>query len=232
MEPGLQTHRSLRSTEAYRLHEEEMQAQKLLEMKKLRRKRLKDRLKNRLKNFAEEPSEEELAEFSFEGASRPKRLRIPNFSLRVLRYTANPALIKANKHLILSSDWENVTKKIDSVKSKIVSLFWTNLEKNLLLSPKPNFTDVNLTPPTMLLDGQISQVNYPRVPNIVKPEVKTVDHSSLKIDAVGSQDSYDKVTRQRGRPLSCGLVKVNNLAKAVNETLDLIRSCKINLKKL
>lgn len=220
-------HKSLRWFEAYKRREEDEQVRRLMDSRILRNKRLKQRRK-RVPYVPGNPEPHRDVRSS-ECSKRPKWSRTPAINLRVLRFTPNPPLIKANKHLILSSDWETVTRNVDGVKNRIVSLFWTHLEQKLFPPPKHSQNKASVNDPPDLLE---SKLNYPSDAKLNKGDVLLNRFDSMRMNPTCSQDPESKTVPNKTTRGSCGLLKMTTLSKAVSETVDLIRSCKINLKKL
>lgn len=220
--------KSLWRLERSRKNEEDLLIRRLIESRNLRAMRLKSRVEKQ-KKLSKQFETSVIAE----PAVKMKKPRVPHFGVRVLKHTTNPALIKANKPLILSSDWENVASNVDNVKNKIVSLFWTHLEKKLLPASKPKFEDLNNPISLNLLNDQAGKIAVPSQ-NVLHKSAKPQNFiDSLQLasnDAI--QDQTAKVGATRNRPPSCGLLKVSTLAKAVTETAALIRSTTFKLKKL
>lgn len=167
------------------------------------------------------------------GFIKIKKPKIPHYGVRVLRYSSNPALIKASKPLILSSDWDSVANNMDGVKHKLVSLFWTHLEKKLLPAAKAKREDLSNPNSLNLLDDTTGKSNIPSQSLLPKSTKLPNSIDSLQLASGETlSDQMEKVGALRNRPPSCGLLKVSTLAKAVSETVELIRAAKFTLKKL
>lgn len=220
--------KSLWRLERSRKNEEDRFIRRLIESRNLRALRLKSRVEKQKKLS-------KLSERSVvtEPQVKLKKTRVPHFGVQVLKQTTNPALIKANKPLILSSDWEKVASNVDGVKNKIVSLFWTHLERKLLPASKPKFEDLNNPISLNSLNDQGGKIAVPSQ-NVFQKSTKPQNFiDSLQLAPNDTmQDQTVKVSTTRNRPPSCGLLKVSTLAKAVTETAALIRSTTFKLKKL
>lgn len=220
---------SLRWFERCRQREEDLLLRRLVESRDDRSMRYKSRVST-YKGLSNRPDTHVATDA---GSIKTKKPKIPHYGVRVLRYTSNPALIKANKPLILSSDWDSVANNLDGVKHKLVSLFWTHLEKKLLPAPKAKLEDLNNPNSLNLLDDTAGKGDYPS--HNLLPKSTRLPNSIDSLQLASGEtlpDQMEKVSALRNRPPSCGLLKVSTLAKAVSETVELIRATKLTLKKL
>jgi len=227
-EVGRSSAGSLRWFESCRKREEDILLRRLAESRNSRSMRYKSRV-SKCKGLSNRPA----GLLPDSGVIKVKKPKTPHYGVRVLRYTTNPALIKASKPLILSSDWDRVANNLDGVKNKLVGLFWTHLEKKLLpgvIAKREGLKDSNSL---NLLDGTAGKSDIPSHSLLQKSTRPPNCIDSLRLAPVETLfGQMEKVGAIRNRPPRCGLLKVSALAKAVSETVELIRAAKFTLKKL